>query len=145
MRSRISTNAATVLRRMLARRQAVTRELSAAARGLALEIGAESKRQLQTGIYNVQIPKNPKSRQPRWTRTGNLKRREHAFSVGPNIVLENLANYALDRYLRGTEGGRPIHTPGVQSVQWQAEAIKKLLARIRERRRQAVLKALRSP
>lgn len=162
MRARLSTNADEIYRRMLARQQAVKRELTAAAREIAPALRRENRKILQEKIYSVEIPFNAKatardrkryagtSRQTargeeirQWRRTGELLRREQAKAEGAVVILFNPVSYAGARYRLGTEEGRKIRTPGVQSVQWHREALDKRRTWIREVRRRHVLRALR--
>jgi hypothetical protein len=140
----MTSNVEGVLRRMNSRRRAVEQRLGEAAREIAVEVGAESKRVMQTEVYNVPVPKR-KSGKPAWTRTGNLKRRESSRADGAAVILENRAAYAVPRYTLGTPESERVNRPPVRSVQWQAEAIAKLRPRILERRRVAVLRALLRP
>jgi hypothetical protein len=161
MRVSLSSNAATVLRKMNARKERVTRELNAAAHQLGPELAGEAKRRMQDGIYNVPIPltarankrlgsnaavrkRTTKGAAGQWQRTGNLKRSEGWRVEGVTLFLTNNAEYAAARYTLGTpRSSRKIRSPGVQSVQWQEQAITAKRARILEVRRQAVLRALR--
>lgn len=152
-------NAGSILRRMQSRRGRVIQELSQAAKTLGAEISGESKRILQNEIYNVPIPlkksadrrlgpdakirsKTTKGKLGKWQRTGNLKRSESYTTEGATIILRNNARYAAARYVQGLPGRRPVVSEGVQSVQWQEEAIRKLRRRIIEVRRQAVRRGL---
>lgn len=162
MNFRLTSNVGALLKTMNQRKAAVLRELSVAARELAPVILAEDKQLIQSEIYDVPIPlkagaarrlsptakirsRVSKGKDGKWVRTGNLKRSETVRAVGIDIVLKNNANYALYRNALGTPAGRKIVSPGVRSVQWQAQAVAKLLPRIRERRRRALLRALERP
>lgn len=155
-------NAAKLVRKMRARRAAVERELKAAGRVLAPALNAEAKRIMQEQIYNVPIPlkkssdrslptnaavrrKTTKGKHGKWQRTGALKRRETARPVGMTVVLENRQRYAPARHALGTSEGRRIVSPGVQSVQWQTEALANKRAFVLQVRRRHVLRALTSP
>lgn len=161
MRINLSSNAEVILRRMNQRKAQVVAGLNAAARTLGPELSAEAKRLMQTGIYNVPIPltasanrrlgqnaavrsKTTKEQYGVWSRSGNLKRSEGWRVEGVTLWLTNNAEYAAARYTLGTaQSSRKIRTPGVQSVQWQEQAITNKRVRILEVRRAAVLKALR--
>ena len=140
----ITSNVASIITRMNRRKAAVTRELSAAARVLALEIGAESKRVMQTEIYNVP-EKRTKAGKKAWRRTGNLKRAESARAEGVVIILRNNARYAAARYTLGTSANKREVRPPQRSVQWQEEAIARRRARILQVRREHVMRALTRP
>jgi len=153
----LSHNAGQIIARMNARKSAVVRELSQAAREIGAEVSGESKKILQADVYNVPIPfragataaqrkrlagKTTKGSAGAWSRTGNLKRQENFTIEGPTVILRNNAKYAVARFNLGTAQGRKIRSPGVQSVQWQTEAIAKKRTRILEIRRKALLRAL---
>jgi hypothetical protein len=87
--------------------------------------------------------KTTKGSAGKWQRSGNLKRRERAFRRGPVVYMENRANYAAARNALGTSKGRQIRSEGVRSVQWQNQAIKNLRPWILQRRRRALLRALK--
>jgi|GEM_PF-3832950 len=84
-----------------------------------------------------------KGKYGQWKRTGALLASEKARARGPVVILVNSRRYASARYFLGTPEGRPIRSKGVRSVQWQAKAVQRMRQRILERRRQAVLRALR--
>lgn len=159
MKPRISSNAQMVFRAMLAKKAACERELSAAAKPIAVLCGAETKKILQAEIYDVPIPLKPKSdrklsakaavrskttkgKHGKWQRSGALKRRETAYARGVNVILENKQSYAASRHALGTPGHRQIRSPGVRSVQWQKQAVERLLPRIRAIRRTAIRRVL---
>lgn len=159
MNSRISSNAKDILRKMRARKAAVERELAGAARQLGPELSADAKRIQQLRIYNVPIPlkasserklganspirkRTTKGQHGKWQRSGNLKRSEGWRTEGVTLYLTNNTEYAAARDALGTARGRKIKSPGVQSVQWQVEAITRKRARILEVRRRALLRAL---
>lgn len=138
----ISHNAGEIVKKMLGRKTAVIRELSAAARQLAPELNVESKRILSRRIYSIPVPRGPRSGKPGWKRTAGLLNNERAKADGVNVVLTNGQVYAGPRYRLGTPEGRQIRSSGVQSVQWHHEAIQAKKTVILERRRRAVLRAL---
>lgn len=170
MRPRISSNAGQILKRMNARKAAVTSELSAAAVRIKFVIVGESKKILSEKIYSVPIPevtrrkqavsehpqfsidtkrqvghrfedrKRPK-REKLWKRTGQLLNREAGRTDGPNVIFFNSASYAAYRYVLGTAEGREIRSPGVKSVQWQKEALENMRQFILQERRKALLRA----
>lgn len=153
----LSHNTGAILRKMRQRQTAVVRELTQAAREIGAEVSGESKKVLQEEVYDVPIPfkasatgtqrkklagKTTKGKAGAWSRTGNLKRQENFTVEGPTVVLRNNAKYAVARFNLGTASGRPIKSPGVQSVQWQVEAVANKRTRIIEIRRRALLRAL---
>jgi len=95
-------------------------------------------------IYRVRIPVSSRGR-PRWHRTGELRARESAQAVGVTIILRNAAAHAGPRRDLGTPRGRPIRSPGVQVVDWQAEARDRLRGELLEARRAATFRALEKP
>ena len=142
------SNAKEIAARMKARGPAVIRELRKAARELAPELEAESKRILSKRIYSVPIPKRPRSGKPKWTRAGQgggILAHEKARPDGVTVVMTNDSDHALARHALGTPEGRRIVSEGVQSVQWHTEAIAAKRPRILEVRRKAVFRALSSP
>lgn len=141
-RGGISHNAGEIVKRMLGRKAGVIRELSTAARELAPALNAESKRILSAKVYSVPVARGPRSGKPQWKRTGALLNAEKARAEGVDIVLTNNSEHAGPRFRLGTSDGRQIRSPGVQSVQWQTEAIANKRTVILARRRKAVLKAL---
>lgn len=155
----ISSNVKGVIRAMRERPQAVERELAAAARTLGPELSGESKRIIQSDIYNVPIPlsdaaeqrfgakakireKTSKGKHGKWQRTGLLKRSEGYRLQGPVVILTNSARHAGYRFRLGTSDGADIVSPGVKSVQWQTRAVLNRRARVLDVRRRAVLRGL---
>lgn len=142
----MTSNAKTVLARMMARKQAVVRELEVSARVLAPVLVAESKKILQTEIYNVPIPlkaasnrklsekavlraKTTKGSHGKWMRTGNLKRGETASADGVDVLLTNNAEYSAARNALGgpnppNAAGRKAGTQRAQSKTPEAERSK---------------------
>lgn len=126
----LTSNGAALLRKMRRRPAAMKRELAAAARELSTVIAAETKKIIQTEIYDVPIPlkkradeklsakaavrtKTTKGSQGKWSRTGNLKRSETASPDGVNVVLKNNADYAAARSALG--GPNPPNNAGRQA------------------------------
>jgi hypothetical protein len=132
VRLEASTNGAEIARRLERRAQAFGSQLRGAQDRIRSEVGEESRRLLATRIYAKPIPRAGKSGRPQWTRSGALYRAERAEIRQGNVVLSNTAPHAKSRRDLGTPGGRPIRTPGVESVQWQEEALRNKLERIRE-------------
>lgn len=174
MRPRISSNAGQILNRMMRRKTAVTRELNRAAVRIKVIFLSESRQVLNEQVYSVPIPTVPRrkrkvsdhpqfslesrrevghrfeerkrpKREKAWKRTGQLKAREGARTLGPVVIMFNPMAYAAARYALGTEDGRPIRTPGVKSVQWHAVVIERKRPAILQIRREALLRALTRP
>lgn len=168
----ISSNAAQIAQRMIRRKAAVLRNLSAAAVTIGNELTGHAKQILQAEVYSVPIPlkaasdrklspnaavrkKTTKGKHGRWQRTGHLKRSESSRPEGPVVVLRNNAKYSAARAALG--GPNPPNAAGrkagVQTGKsptravgnWQLRAVRRKRKRILELRRQAVLKALLRP
>jgi len=170
MRARISSNASAILKRMNARRDAVAGELSHAAVRIKLVVLGEDRKIISEQIYSVPIPtvtrrsekrsehrafslesrrevghtfetrRKPK-KEKLWKRTGQLLAREGGRTEGSNVVFFNPMLYSAARYVLGTAEGREIRSPGVKSVQWQQEALRRMRQFILEERRRALLRA----
>jgi hypothetical protein len=125
----VTTNLATVAARHRARSRALRPRLEAAAQEVGRLLLTASRQVLRTRIYSVPIPRARTGR-PKWTRYRQLYDREAAPVAGTTITLTNAAPHAGPRYRLGTPAGRPIRSPGIQAVQWHAEA----QARTREAR-----------
>jgi hypothetical protein len=141
----VRSNAEALIRRMERRPRAVRLQLEGVARSFAPRFLAENKKLLTTHVYNVKIPKRPKSKKPQWRREGGLRRAERARADGVAIVMSNGMVYAASRFRLGTPDGRPIRSEGVQSIQWHHEAFAALRDDLLQARRQAVLRGLISP
>lgn len=154
-------NAREILKRMERRQQAVVRELTVEARVIGLTLNGDAKRLMASDIYSVPIPLKPsverrtsadaairkrttKGKKGLWRRTGNLLRSEVWEQRGANVTLRNNAAYGLARNNLGTsKSSRQIRSQGVKSIQWQAQAVLRRRSWILERRRAAVLRALK--
>jgi hypothetical protein len=142
MRIGITTNTADLIGRWRARGAAIDREQRRITPEIALVLKRESQRVLRVKIYAVPIPQT-RGGKPAWRRTGDLIGREDAKADGVDVVMTNDSAHAEARLLLGTPYGRPIRSPGVQQVDWQAEAIKNRRAWILKVRRDAQVRALR--
>jgi hypothetical protein len=159
MLTRLATNSAALVRKMQARATRIRPAMEAAAREQARVLEAEARRVMQARIYSVPIPLKASSARTlplasrirsqiskgphgKWRRTGNLRRAEKGAVTGTTVVLKNTMRYARARSTLGTPGGRKIVSPGVQSVQWQAEAVKNKRAVIAEIRARRLRRAL---
>jgi hypothetical protein len=138
----IRSNAKEIARKMQRRGPAIERGLERAARTLADESQKESRRILQVKVYNVPVPLNEKSL-PKWQRTRDLLLSEKSYPAGPDVYMVNDSDHAIARAELGFPGGRKIVSPGIQRVDWQAEAAANLRRRVREVRRRAVIDAMR--
>jgi hypothetical protein len=141
---RISTNAAQLARRMRDRPAAVRRNLLRVAREMAPRIAELSRGVMRAKIYSVPIPKGKNGRQ-KWIRTRALLNSEQGEPRGQDILLRNAAPHAVPRRDLGTPQGRPIRSPGVQSVNWQGESREQARAEVLQARREAVQRALQNP
>ena len=157
---------------MQRRKERVTRELSAAAVIIKVRLVSESRKILSEKVYSVPIPLRPRNvagltrsqlkklyhadgsrtstqrvggkNVTKWKRSGQLLARESGRTEGPVVYLFNPMAYAVARYILGTAEGGRIVTSGVQSVQWEAEAVQRNRSFILEERRKGVRRALQS-
>jgi hypothetical protein len=143
LRLTLRTNAFQLARKYLAHPSRVQRALEQVARAYSRRIQETSRAVLTEKIYSRPIPRRPRSGKPAWRRTGALRRAEVARPRGINIWLTNTAPHAEARRDLGTPKGRPIRSPGVLQVDWQAltrDAHRSLLL---DARRAAVQRALK--
>jgi hypothetical protein len=92
----------------------------------------ESRKILATKIYSKPIPRRPRSGKPKWVRKQELYQAEQCVIQGGDVILRNTSKHAKSRYDLGTPQGRPIRSEGVESVQWQHEALRNRIDQIRE-------------
>ena len=133
-RGGIAHNADEITRKLLLRSQAMRSEQERAAHEIGKVVSEEAKAVLRRKVYSVRV---------RWKRSGDLLRAETFQVRGVDAILVNDTPYAADRLALGTSRGREIKTPGVQSVQWQAEAARNKRRDVLRIRREAQLRALR--
>lgn len=142
----LSHNAADLALRMRLRPDRAETALRQAARELAPRLVKTSRAILDSRIYAVTIPYRSGSggkHAPRWRRSGKLRRAEQGQTDGMDVLLVNDAGHAVPRMWLGLPGGRRIVSPGVQSVQWQQEAVSRLRPVMLEVRRAYLARALR--
>jgi hypothetical protein len=128
---KVATNGEEIARRLKKRADAfgpAHRRTQDRIRSVVLE---ESRTILATRIYAIPIPRSKKTGKAKWKRTQDLYQKETVRIRGGNLELVNTSDHAAAREALGTPQGRPIRSPGVQSVQWQSEAVRNRLDDIR--------------
>ena len=121
---------------------AAERELKRELRALATDSLRASKLHITADIYAKPVDKR-KNGNPKWTRTGQLRRGERLV-VDTNTwtaQLVNDMNYAEPRHEANKPGRRQINP--ARTAHWRDEALAEIAPTVGERVRQALQRALR--
>ena len=130
-------NLGQVAAKMARRADAIKDEHIRAAGTIGKIVHGEVLRILDEKIYKADIPART------WKLTYKLRKSQKVVIDGTTVTLKSEVKHSGPRHRLGTPVGRAIKTPGVQSVQWQDEAVKNTRDRVSAVRRKATLAALK--